>query len=115
MYRYVSYYRKRGKGDSCLFGAQMHLRYSRCSSPRWRKQGVRSVLVSPPLPPRSGGPRNTPRSRRRSRTRGRTGTETGAVRWVFRPPKETLTPTLRTKIGTLTPLLTRNRGLDARA
>ncbi len=50
MYRYVSYYRKRGKGDSCLFGAQMHLRYSRCSSPRWRNQGVLSVLVSPPLP-----------------------------------------------------------------
>ncbi len=37
MYRYVSYYRKHGKGDSRLFGAQMHLRYSRCSSPRWRK------------------------------------------------------------------------------
>ena len=50
MYRYVFYYRKRGKGDSCLFGAQMHLRYSRCSSPRWRKQGVLSVLVSLPLP-----------------------------------------------------------------
>ncbi len=37
MCRYVSYYRERGKGDSSLFGAQMHLRYSRCSSPRWRK------------------------------------------------------------------------------
>ena len=57
-----------------------------------------------PPSPRSRGHRDKHRNRYRSRTWDRTGTETGQLfGGGFAPPKETLTPTLRTKIGTLTP------------
>ena len=61
------------------------------------------MLVSPPSPTLRGAPKYAPKSPAKSgpgpnrpRNRQRFG-------GVFRPLKETLTPTLRTKMGTLTP------------
>ena len=84
-------------------------------------RGVKSGPVSPPLPTVAtiGGAVGAlfappPHGRGGTGISTETATEVGprpeqapkpvAVRGGFRPLKETLTPTLRTKIGTLTPL-----------